>query len=163
MKMQQPKVILMAEDDDDDFLLATDALREARFVNALMRVRDGQELLDYLRRKAPYHDNEKYPMPAVVLLDLNMPRVDGRTALREIKADQNLRHVPIIVLTTSHAEEDIVRSYEFGVNSFIIKPVTFPALVDAIRILGRYWFELVELSPKTEAPNARTQAATAVR
>jgi CheY-like chemotaxis protein len=95
---------------------------------------------------------------ALILLDLNMPRKDGREALREIKASPQLRHIPVVVLTTSKAEEDIVRSYELGVNSFIIKPVTFGGFVEAVKVLGRYWFELVKL-PHIEAPNEHEQVA----
>lgn len=122
-----------------------EALKQARLLNQLFRVRDGEELMDYLRRRGAYQAPEKAPPPALILLDLNMPRKDGREALREIKADPELRHYPVVVLTTSTAEQDIVRSYQYGVNSFITKPVTFPGLVEAVRVLGSYWFEIVEL------------------
>jgi CheY-like chemotaxis protein len=137
--------ILLAEDDDDDYFLTEQALREAHLVNDLHRVCDGEELLDYLYRRGKFQDTVAFPTPALILLDLNMPKKDGREALAEIKSSSELRHYPVVVLTTSKAEEDVVRSYRLGVNSFVTKPVTFQGLVDAIRVLGRYWFEIVEL------------------
>lgn len=137
--------ILIAEDDDDDYFLTGQALKEARIAADLRRVCDGEELLDYLRRRKRFSGSDVAPLPSLILLDLNMPRMDGREALREIKGDPRLRHLPIVVLTTSKAEEDVVRSYELGVNSFITKPLTFQALVEAIKVLGRYWFEVVQL------------------
>jgi CheY-like chemotaxis protein len=136
--------ILLAEDDDDDFFLTQKALRQNRLLNEVKRVKDGEELLEYLRRQGAFSKSET-PQPSLILLDLNMPRKDGREALREIKSDPKLRHIPVVVLTASRAEEDVVRSYEYGVNSFITKPVTFQGLVDAMKALGRYWFEVVEL------------------
>ena len=138
--------ILMAEDDPDDRLLAQEAFEESRLANELHLVEDGEELMDYLYRRGEY-DEASAPRPGVILLDLNMPRKDGREALREIKADPDLRRIPVVVLTTSKAEEDILRTYDLGVNSFIVKPVTFADLVEVIRALGRYWFEIVELPP----------------
>lgn len=149
--------ILLAEDDDDDYLLTTQALQENRLVNSIHRVRDGLELLAYLRQQGEYAVPECAPAPSLVLLDLNMPRKDGREALRDIKADPLLRRLPVVVLTTSRAQEDIVRSYDLGVNSFISKPVSFHGLVDAIKILGRYWFEIVEL-PREEKNGLRRSA-----
>jgi len=141
-----PVTILLADDDSDDRMLARDALAESRLANDLRFVQDGEELMDYLYRRNKY-SNEEAPRPGLILLDLNMPRKDGREALREIKSDPNLRHIPIVVLTTSKAEEDIYRTYDLGVNSFITKPVTFDGLVSVMRGLGRYWFEIVELPP----------------
>jgi CheY-like chemotaxis protein len=141
----RPITILLADDDADDRMLTKEALAESRLANDLRFVENGEELLDYLQRRPPYDDAANSPKPGLILLDLNMPRKDGREALREIKADANLRHIPVIVLTTSKAEEDIYRSYDLGVNSFITKPVTFDGLVQVMRILGRYWFEIVEL------------------
>jgi two-component system response regulator len=138
-------VILLAEDDEEDFLLTKGALEEARVLNDLRRVRDGEELLHYLRREFEYAAPAKSPTPSLILLDLNMPRKDGREALQEIKRDPRLRHIPVVVLTTSKAEEDIVHSYDLGVNSFIKKPVNFERFVEALRVLNRYWFEIVEL------------------
>ena len=137
--------ILMADDDEDDFMLAREALAESRLANDLHLVRDGEELMDYLYRRGKYVERQLAPRPGLILLDLNMPKKDGREALREIKADSKLRQIPIVVLTTSKAEEDIYRSYDLGANSFITKPVTFSALVEVMKTIGRYWFEIVEL------------------
>ena len=141
----RPITILLADDDADDRVLAHDALKESRLANDLRFVENGEELMDYLLRRGPYEDPEKSPTPGLILLDLNMPRKDGREALREIKSDPQLRSIPVVVLTTSKAEEDIYRSYDLGVNSFITKPVTFDGLVNVMRALGKYWFEIVEL------------------
>ena len=122
---REPVVILMADDDEDDRLLARDALDESRLINDVRFVTDGVELLDYLRRTGAYTDPETSPRPSVILLDLNMPRMDGREALEEIKRDPELRRIPIVVMTTSEAEEDILRSYDLGAASFITKPITF--------------------------------------
>jgi len=138
-------VILLAEDDADDRLLVKEALAEGRVVNELRCVEDGEELIDYLRRQGRYADPEESPRPGLVLLDLNMPRKDGREALREIKGDPDLKRIPIVVMTTSKAEEDIFRSYNLGANSYITKPVTFERLVELMKVLGRYWIEFVEL------------------
>jgi CheY-like chemotaxis protein len=143
----RPITILIADDDDDDRMLARDALTESRLANDLRFVCDGEELLSYLRREGKYADVQLSPRPGLILLDLNMPRMDGREALREIKADPELRSIPIVVLTTSKAEEDIYKTYDLGVNSFISKPVTFGGLVDIMHGLRRYWFEIVELPP----------------
>lgn len=143
----KPIVLLMADDDADDCLLTKDALAESRVLNDLHFVHDGEQLLDYLLRRGAYSGSGAAPRPHLILLDLNMPRKDGREALREIKADPTLRIIPIIILTTSKAEEDILRSYDLGASAFITKPVTFEGLVEAMKTLGRYWFEIVELPP----------------
>jgi CheY-like chemotaxis protein len=135
----------MAEDDDDDRLLTRDALAECRLANDLHFVEDGEELMDYLCHRGQYADLNSSPVPGLILLDLNMPKKDGREALKEIKAIPELRHIPIVILTTSKAEEDIFRSYDLGANSYITKPVTFESLVEVMKTLGRYWFEIVEL------------------
>mgnify|MGYP006276318705 CR=1 FL=1 len=137
--------ILMAEDDAEDQLLAREALREARLMNPLYCVDDGEQLMRYLRREPPYDNGEGWPYPGVVLLDLNMPRKDGRTCLSEIKRDPNLKHLPVIVLTTSQEEEEVLRSYDLGANSYITKPVDFNQLVRIMSSLGKYWFSIVEL------------------
>lgn len=152
-KNSKPIVILMADDDDDDYMLTKKALSESKLLNQLMRVKDGEELLEYLRREGEYADREKYPRPGVILLDLNMPRKDGREALKEIKSDKLLSSIPVVVFTTSKAEEDIYRSYELGVNSFITKPVTFENLTEVMRTLGQYWFEIVELPKDADGSN----------
>jgi CheY-like chemotaxis protein len=139
--------IVLADDDPDDRQLTEEAFTESRLANQLHCVQDGEELLDYLHRRGAFAHRQTEPLPGLILLDLNMPRKDGREALKEIKADPNLRRIPIVVLTTSKAEEDIVRSYDLGVNSYVTKPVTFKSLVELVKVLGRYWFEVVELPP----------------
>jgi CheY-like chemotaxis protein len=138
-------LILMADDDDDDFLLTQKALKESKLLNTLYRVKDGEELIDYLKGRGQFENDASRPRPGVILLDLNMPRKDGREALKEIKSDPELSDIPIVVFTTSKAEEDIYRSYKLGVNSFITKPVTFENLIQVMQTLGKYWFEIVEL------------------
>lgn len=144
-------VILCADDDEDDRLMTRDALREGRLRNDLRFVRDGVELLDYLHQRGLYAADGAAPRPGLILLDLNMPRMDGREALEAIKAEPALRTIPVIVLTTSKAEEDVLRSYDLGVNSFITKPVTFMALVEVMKVFTRYWLEIVDL-PREPAP-----------
>jgi CheY-like chemotaxis protein len=143
----RPIVILLADDDEEDRMLAGDALEASRVVNDLRFVEDGEELLDYLYHRGRYAEQGSSPTPGLILLDLNMPRKDGREALREIKADPELRRIPVVVLTTSKAEEDIYRTYDLGANSFITKPVSFEGLVAVMRDIGRYWIEIVELPP----------------
>lgn len=139
--------ILMAEDDPDDRLLAAEALRESGVAGDLRFVEDGEQLLDYLRRRGPWADPARSPWPGVVLLDLNMPRMDGREALAALKADPVLRRIPVVVLTTSRAEADVLRCYDLGASSCITKPATYGGMVDAMRTLGRYWTEIVQLPP----------------
>jgi CheY-like chemotaxis protein len=141
-------VILMADDDEDDRLMAKEAFTEVKLLNYFHTVENGEELMEYLNRRGKYADPAVSPRPGLILLDLNMPKKDGRQALKEIKADPSLRSIPIVVLTTSKAEEDILRSYDLGVNSFIVKPVTFEGLVDIMKTLTKYWFEIVELPPQ---------------
>lgn len=137
--------IVMAEDDPDDRLLTRRALKESRLANTLDTVENGEELMDYLHRRGPYAGDEAPPRPGLILLDLNMPRMDGREALKQIKSDATLRRIPVIVLTTSEAEQDILESYDLGVNAYVTKPVTFDGLVEALRVLGGFWFEIVKL------------------
>ncbi len=144
-------IILMAEDDQDDQLLTEEALEENDMPTSLYIVENGEELMDYLNQVAPYNDDAKFPRPNLILLDLNMPKKDGREALKEIKADPKLRQIPIVALTTSQAEDDIYRSYDLGVSSYITKPVTFGALVTVMQVLSQYWFETVELPPVKRA------------
>ena len=139
--------ILLADDDEDDRLMTRDALRDARLHNDLRFVIDGVDLLDYLHRRGRHADPASSPRPGLILLDLNMPRMDGREALKKIKEDPDLRSIPVVILTTSKAEEDIVRTYDLGVNSFITKPVTFLGLVDVMKVFTRYWLEIVDLPP----------------
>ena len=137
--------ILMADDDADDREMTKEAFEDSRLVNDLRFVEDGVELMDYLKRRGKYADPASSPRPGVILLDLNMPRKDGREALEEIKADSQLCGIPIVVLTTSQQEEDILRSYQLHASSYITKPVTFDNLVRVVAALGQYWLEIVEL------------------
>lgn len=137
--------ILLAEDDPDDRMLFQDAVAEGRLANDLRYVEDGEELMDYLHQSGKYAGESAAPRPGLILLDLNMPKKDGREALKEIKADPSLRQIPVVVLTTSKAEEDVFRSYDLGANSFVTKPVGFQSLVDLMKTLGSYWLEIVEL------------------
>ena len=141
----QPIMILMADDDADDRMLAKEAFAESRLTNDLRFVEDGEALMDYLYRRGKFADAETSPRPGLILLDLNMPKKDGREALKEIKDDPELRRIPIVVMTTSQAEEDIFRSYDLGASSFITKPVTFDRLVELMKTLGNYWVEFVQL------------------
>ena len=150
----EPITILVADDDPDDRLMIEEAFEESRIANRIDFVVDGEELLQYLRREGPYARLASEPYPGLVLLDLNMPRKDGREALRDMKADPDLCRIPIVVLTTSRAEEDIVRTYGLGVSSFITKPVTFQDLVAALKIICRYWIEIVSLPPECSRPRA---------
>ena len=137
--------ILIADDDADDRMLMEDAFRESRLGNPLAFVEDGEDLLQYLRGEGKYANGEAKKLPGLILLDLNMPRMDGRTALAHLKADEALRRIPVVVLTTSKAEEDILRTYDLGVSSFITKPVSFEGLLDVVKTINHYWIEIVEL------------------
>lgn len=139
--------ILMADDDPDDRLLVQDAFDEIRLSNPLVFVEDGVELMDYLRRCGTYAHLAGTPLPGLILLDLNMPKKDGREVLKEIKQDLALRTIPIVILTTSNVEEDILRTYDLGTNSYIIKPVTFDKLVEIVSKVTQYWLEIVRLPP----------------
>jgi len=140
---EKPISMLLAEDDYDDRYLISEALDESGIENQLFIVENG--LLDYLKNKGKYGDKEKYPRPGLILLDLNMPLMDGREALAEIKKDPDLRRIPIIVLTTSQKEEDIQDTYEMGITGFITKPMTFSGLVNVMRSVGNYWLQSVTL------------------
>jgi two-component system, response regulator len=148
MSTSKSIIILMADDDADDRLLAKDALAECRLAGDLHFVENGEELVDYLQRRGKFAALGANARPGLILLDLNMPKKDGREALREIKTDPDLRKIPVVVLTTSRADTDIGRVYELGANSFISKPVSFDSLVDVMKTLYRYWFEIVELPAK---------------
>ncbi|HET9103152.1 MAG TPA: response regulator [Solirubrobacteraceae bacterium] len=142
----RPFTILLADDDEEDRELARDALQDSRLANEMKFVVDGQDLLDYLRREGRWAGPDvDAPRPGIILLDLNMPKKDGREALAEIKADESLRRIPVVVLTTSKDEADVLSTYDLGVSSFITKPVTFGGLVEVMRTWTRYWFEIVEL------------------
>lgn len=145
-----PVTVLMADDDADDRLMMQQAFHDCGLSNPLQFAQDGVELMDYLRRRGRFAEAGCFPMPSLILLDLNMPRKDGREALREIKSDPLLRHIPVVVLTTSTAVEDIARCYSEGANSFISKPVTFEGVVEAVCALDKYWLQIVAL-PHVEA------------
>jgi CheY-like chemotaxis protein len=140
----------MADDDADDRIFAQEALVEAKLANDFRFVVDGQELIDYLHKNGSYGGEAEAPTPGLILLDLNMPRKDGREALAEIKTDPKLRRIPVVVLTTSKSEEDILKTYDLGVSGYITKPVTFDGLVETMKALGNYWFQIVELPPLDE-------------
>lgn len=138
--------ILMVDDDKDDQFLTQKALQENRVLNPVVPLVNGEELVDYLQHRGRF-STEPSPTPCFILLDLNMPKMDGRKALEIIKADPKLRKIPVVILTTSKAEEDIIRSYNLGANSFITKPILFESLVGLMASLKQYWLEIVELPP----------------
>ena len=143
----KPITILMADDDPDDRQLTKEAFEENHLANDLRFVEDGEELMEYLHQRGKYAGEGAAPRPGLILLDLNMPRKDGREALQEIKADPKLRNIRVIIMTTSKAEEDVLKSYDLSAASYITKPVTFERLVEVVRALGKYWLEIVELPP----------------
>ena len=144
-KVFKSVTILVADDDEDDCLMIGDAFKESGFCSDLRFVEDGEELMDYLHHRGKHADPSLSPHPGLVLLDLNMPKKDGREALREIKGDPRTRDIPVVILTTSNEHADILRSYETGASSFIVKPMTFERLVAVIKALSNYWFDIVEL------------------
>lgn len=148
----KPVTILMADDDPDDRAMTKEAFAESRLANDLRFVEDGEELLDYLNRRGKYSNPAASPCPGLILLDLNMPKKDGREALQEIKADPRFRGIRVVIMTTSKAEEDVVRSYALSAASYITKPVTFDRLVEVVKALGKYWLEIVELPPNGDRP-----------
>jgi CheY-like chemotaxis protein len=148
VKLGKRHTILMVDDDAEDCLLVRDALQEVGSPYELRFVCDGEEMFDYLYRREEYVDQQQAPPPDLILLDLKMPRMDGREVLRALKTNGLYRRIPVVALTTSTAEDDIDASYDLGVNSYITKPVTFHAWVDIMRLLMRYWFEVVELPPR---------------
>ena len=148
-KGHSPKgTILLVEDNSDDVELTIRALKRNGIINNIVTLRDGVQALDYLQKRGPYEQStDEYP--ALVLLDLKLPRIDGLELLGQIKADPNLKTLPVIMLTSSKQERDVSRAYQLGVNSYICKPTDFSEFVDLIGTLGRYWFSCVELP----APN----------
>lgn len=142
---KEPITILMAEDDPEDQMLVREALEESHLDNVLHCVGNGEELIRYLHNKGKYSDKKKYPLPGIILLDLNMPKKDGKETLKEIKSDPKLRSIPVIVLTTSKMDEDILKTYDLGVSSFITKPVSFDGLVNVMKGISKYWFGIVKL------------------
>lgn len=149
-KQKKTFVILAAEDDPDDRMLIRDALTECGLIEGLRFVEDGEELMDYLRRQGKYSEPESAPRPDLILLDLNMPKKDGYEALKEIKSDPELQDIPVVVLTVSSLEKDILQTYKMGASSYITKPVTFDGLVNTMKMLTQYWFHTVKIPPKTE-------------
>ena len=145
MKDHKIPIILIAEDDEDDRMFTKEAFDESLINHEIRFVDDGIQLLDYLKRRNKYANSATSPRPSIILLDLNMPKMDGREALREIKSDPKLRTIPVIILTTSKSEQDILKTYDLGVNCFITKPVSFTAFLEVTRILGHYWFDIVKL------------------
>lgn len=145
MKKIEPINILIADDDEEDRFLAINALEENRIKNNIFTVKDGEDLMEFLRNLGKYSDKTQYPLPDLILLDLNMPRKNGMEALLDIRGDENLKHIPVVILTTSKEEEDILKTYRLGVNSFITKPVSFEGLVDVMKALKIYWLQIVKL------------------
>lgn len=148
MVLAKSNVILMAEDDADDQLLVRDALTEAGFGIDLRFVTNGVELLDYLHQRNQFESPGTAPRPGLIILDLNMPKMDGRDALREIKNNEDLKKIPVVILTTSTADPDIARAYDLGANSFISKPAAYNVLVNIMRSIAQYWFNVVVLPVK---------------
>lgn len=148
MPVPHSVLLLMADDDPDDRDLARQALQAARVRNRLDFVSDGEQLLDYLNRRGDFGHLAGDALPGLILLDLNMPRMDGREALIAIKADPLLRRIPVVVMTTSQSDEEVARAYDHGASSYIKKPVTFEGLVEVMRAIGRYWIDIVDLPPE---------------
>jgi len=140
-----PIVILLAEDDPDDYYLIGEALDESNIDHRLFIVTNGEEIMDYLYNRNKYSDKNEWPRPGLILLDLNMPLKDGLETLREIKNDADLKRIPVVILTTSRSEEDIIKTYDLGISGFITKPMTFTSLVEIMRTLGDYWMGIVSL------------------
>ncbi len=142
---KQPFVILMADDDEDDQLLTGDAFAESDVNTSLKFVKNGQELIAYLKGEEDYQSRETYPLPSLIIMDLNMPIKDGRETLIDLKNDSEFKSIPVVVLTTSKEEEDMIKSYSLGAASFLSKPVTFEKMVEMAKILGKYWSDTVRL------------------
>ncbi len=149
-------LVLVADDDADDRLLIKDAFNENSASNTLAFVNDGEEMMDYLHRRKAYEHLQNAPLPGLILLDLNMPKKDGRTVLKEIKSDEAFQRIPVVVLTTSKAHEDVVHTYGLGVSSFITKPITFEGLCAVVKALSHYWFEIVILPPECQSAASAT-------
>ncbi len=145
----QPFIVLLAEDDEDDYLLARDAFREAGSKVELRRVTDGEDLVAYLHHQGAHADAKSSPRPHVILLDLNMPKKDGREVLKELKADPELRQIPVVVMTTSSSQVDVFMSYQLGANSYVRKPLTFEELCETVKNFEHYWFNLVSLPARS--------------
>lgn len=144
--MKNPRPILLAEDNPNDVELILAAFKEANFVNEIHVTNDGEQALDFLHRRGPYA-NQTGPLPAVLLLDLKMPKVDGREVLRHVRTDPLLRHIPVVILTSSREESDLLASYQLGANAFVVKPVEFQEFISAVSKLGFFWAMLNEPPP----------------
>ncbi|WP_375507134.1 response regulator [uncultured Nostoc sp.] len=145
MKGGETNVTILMADDEDDGILVREALAESQLPIELYIVSNGEQLIDYLYHRGGYANNRSLPHPDLILLDLNMPRIGGLEALKEIKTDPQLRRISVVILSTSRREEDIYNTYDLGANSFITKPVTFASLVEVMKTLVKYWFEIVKL------------------
>jgi len=141
---KEPFVVLMAEDNEHDIVATKRAWKKHYIANPLYIVNDGEECLDFLRKKGKYGEPGAAPRPGILLLDINMPRMDGLSVLKEIRKDEDLRRLPVIILTTSKAEEDRIKSYDLGVNAYVVKPVGFENFSEAVRTISLFW-QLVEL------------------
>ena len=148
---KKPFVVLMAEDDEHDIVATKRAWKKHQIANPLYIVQDGEECLDFLYRTGKYSESSSTPRPDILLLDLKMPKMDGLAVLKRIREDKELHHLPVIILTTSKAEEDRVRSYELGANAYIVKPVGFENFSEAVRNISLFW-QLVELPGENHGP-----------
>jgi CheY-like chemotaxis protein len=145
----EPFVVLMAEDDEHDILATRRAWKRHHISNPLYIVNDGEECLDFLHRRGKYSEPGTAPRPGILLLDIRMPKMDGLVVLKHIREDKRLRRLPVIILTTSRAEEDRLRSYDLGVNAYIVKPVGFDNFSDAVRTINLFW-QLVDLPERDD-------------
>ena len=141
----RPAIILMADDDDDDYLVTRNAFQELPSPNRFFRVDNGEELMDYLFRRGQYSNSKNFPIPDIILLDVNMPKKNGHEALKEIRAHPDLQMIPVVILSVSHDKEVIGRSYRLGANSFIKKPISYDQLMVIVKALSHYWFDIVTL------------------
>jgi len=147
-KGYRPATVLLVDDDPGDRELTRRALANGRFRTDLRMVAGGEQALDYLNRQGEYTDPLDSPVPDLILLDLNMPRMDGREVLEKIRSTESIAHLAVVILTTSNREADVLRSYKLGCQSFITKPVDMKGLTDVLMEVGEYWFQLVTLPPK---------------
>ena len=144
-KSKNQITILFVEDDDDDFSLIQDAIAEVNIEGCIKRVKDGEEFLNYLLHISPFESLENYPLPDIIFLDLNLPKIDGREALKQINATPELKKIPIIILTTSNSPQDIEVTYKYGANSYVQKPSSYNSLVAMFKTMKSYWLEIAEL------------------
>ena len=145
MAINESQTILIVEDSDDDYISTMRAFKNANLVNPVQRCTNGDQALDYLFQRGEFAAPGKAPRPSIILLDLNLPGTDGREVLRVVKSDPQLRQIPVVVLTTSYARQDITRCYDAGANSYVQKPVDFTGFIEAITRLKEYWLEVAVL------------------